>query len=212
MPYCSGVTNKFIVKKSIVLLLFSVMTFGALHAQKKVKEVDTMKEEIEFNEFKSKYKNGVSIGTLEMSDGSTLSKGDVLQLGAPSQGMVDYQFIMLNKYSVMAAMAPVFMPGGYSNTMVKIEAIKGWRSMGKLIFSVDFRPVEGKFGGLQYGCTFSLERATSTGEIINPNKALTREQAIAKLKEAQDLMGLGMMSKEDFEALKAELTPIIMNQ
>ena len=200
------------MKKSIVLLLVSFMTIGALFAQKKVKTVDTMKEDIEFNEFKSKYKNGVSIGTLEMSDGSTLSKGDLLQLGTPSQGMVDYQFIMVNKYSVMAAMAPVFMSGGYSNTMVKIEAIKGWRSMGKLIFSVDFRPVDGKFGGLQYGCTFNLERATSTGEIINPNKALTREQAIAKLKKAQDLMGLGMMSKEEFEALKAELTPIIMNQ
>ena len=39
---------------------------------------------------------------------------------------------------------------------------------------------------------------------------MTREQAIAKLKEAKDLVDLGMMSKEDFEKLKSELTVLIM--
>ena len=32
------------------------------------------------------------------------------------------------------------------------------------------------------------------------------------LKEAKDLVDLGMMSKEDFEKLKAELTPLIIKQ
>jgi hypothetical protein len=41
---------------------------------------------------------------------------------------------------------------------------------------------------------------------------MSREQAIAKLKEAKDLVDLGMMSKEDFEKLKVELTPIIIKQ
>jgi hypothetical protein len=54
--------------------------------------------------------------------------------------------------------------------------------------------------------------AINTGEIINPNAAMTREQAIAKLKEAKDLVDLGMMSKEDFEKLKAELTPLIIKK
>jgi ribosomal protein L7/L12 len=35
---------------------------------------------------------------------------------------------------------------------------------------------------------------------------------IAKLKEAKDLVDLGMMSKEDFEKLKAELTPLIIKK
>ena len=57
-----------------------------------------------------------------------------------------------------------------------------------------------------------ITEAINTGEIINPKAAMTREQAIAKLKEAKDLVDLGMMSKEDFEKLKAELTPLIIKQ
>ena len=185
---------------------------GALHAQNKVKAVDRIKESIEIKEFKSKYKNGVSIGVLEMSDGSTLTKGDKLVLGNPSSGST-FQLMFLNKYSVMSAMTAVFLTQGDSNTEVIIEEIRGWRNMGKITFSIDFMKADGSNYGLsKFANTFNLERALALGEIINPNQALTREQAIAKLKEAQDLMGLGMMSKEDFEALKAELTPIIMNQ
>lgn len=53
-----------------------------------------------------------------------------------------------------------------------------------------------------------FEEAIATGEI--QSKGMSREQAIAKLKEAKDLVDLGMMSKEDFEKLKAELTPLII--
>ena len=78
---------------------------------------------------------------------------------------------------------------------------------------VDFSKKDGSNLGLgKLGNTFNLERAISLGELINPNAPLTREQAIAKLKEAKDLVELEMMSKEDFEALKAELTPIIMGK
>mgnify|MGYP000538227027 CR=1 FL=1 len=39
---------------------------------------------------------------------------------------------------------------------------------------------------------------------------MTKEEAIAKLKESKDLLDLGMIKQEDFDKLKAELTPIIM--
>lgn len=39
---------------------------------------------------------------------------------------------------------------------------------------------------------------------------LTREQAIAKLKETKDLLDLDMITKDEYEKLKKELTPIIM--
>jgi hypothetical protein len=65
-------------------------------------------------------------------------------------------------------------------------------------------------------CTFfntkffaDLSSAIRVGEIINPNAPLNREQAIAKLKEAKDLLELGMMTKEEFDTLRAELSPII---
>ena len=39
---------------------------------------------------------------------------------------------------------------------------------------------------------------------------MTRDEAIAKLKEAKELMEIDMMSKDEFEELKKELTPIII--
>ena len=48
------------------------------------------------------------------------------------------------------------------------------------------------------------------GEVINPNKPMTREEAIAKLKEAKDLMDLGLISEKEFKAMRSELQPLIM--
>jgi len=53
------------------------------------------------------------------------------------------------------------------------------------------------------------EFALKYGEIINPNAPLNKEQAIAKLKEAKELLEIEMMTQEEFDDLKAELTPII---
>jgi uncharacterized membrane protein YqhA len=41
---------------------------------------------------------------------------------------------------------------------------------------------------------------------------MTREQAISKLKEAKDLVDLGMMSQAEFDGLKNKLTPIILKK
>jgi uncharacterized protein YrrD len=54
--------------------------------------------------------------------------------------------------------------------------------------------------------------AIETKEVINPNAAMTREQAIIKLKEAKDLVDLGMMSQVEFDELKSKLTPIIIKK
>jgi hypothetical protein len=56
----------------------------------------------------------------------------------------------------------------------------------------------------------NVQAALTNGEFINPNASMTRDQAIAKLKEQKDLLELGMISKEQFEKIKSELTPIVM--
>ena len=57
-----------------------------------------------------------------------------------------------------------------------------------------------------------IEKAFSLGEVINPIKKLNREEAIKKLKEAKDLYELDLMSKSEYEKLRLELTPIIINK
>ncbi|SIT98220.1 hypothetical protein SAMN05660493_02958 [Epilithonimonas bovis DSM 19482] len=56
------------------------------------------------------------------------------------------------------------------------------------------------------------ELAIESGEILLKNRKMTREEAIAKLKEAKELMEIDMMSKEEFDELKKELTPVITNK
>ena len=55
-----------------------------------------------------------------------------------------------------------------------------------------------------------IENCLANGEIASSN--LSREEAIAKLKESKDLLELELMSSEEYEAIKKELTPIIMNK
>jgi hypothetical protein len=137
-------------------------------------------------------------------DGHSYKVGDTLKIGRPSTNKT-FAFIV-SRAQMMSAAAPrkdidVSMSG--SNTIIKKIYVYGTKRTG---FKMN---VIGKAGCLicdPYEIDF--EEALATGEI--QSKGMTREQAIAKLKEAKDLVDLGMMSKEDFEKLKAELTPLII--
>ena len=66
------------------------------------------------------------------------------------------------------------------------------------------------FGINKYLSVLDTDLAMSYGEILLKNRKMTREEAIAKLKEAKDLMDLGLMSEEEFKAMRSELQPLIM--
>lgn len=68
------------------------------------------------------------------------------------------------------------------------------------------------FGLYKYMSIMDYEKAVITGEIKSLNAPMTREEAIAKLKEAKELLELGLMEKSDFEKLKTELAKIIMKR
>lgn len=70
---------------------------------------------------------------------------------------------------------------------------------------VDFR------GWGLYPVYISYEQAIESGEVINPNGKLTREQAINKLREAKELLELEVITQDEYDKLKDELTPIIVN-
>ena len=137
-------------------------------------------------------------------DGHSYKVKDTLKIGRPSTNKT-FAFIV-SRAQMMSAAAPrkdidVSLSG--SNTIIKKIYVYGTKRTG---FKMN---VIGKAGCLicdPYEIDF--EEALATGEI--QSNGMTREQAIAKLKEAKDLVDLGMMSKEDFEKLKAELTPLII--
>ncbi|MCU4164618.1 hypothetical protein [Carboxylicivirga caseinilyticus] len=55
------------------------------------------------------------------------------------------------------------------------------------------------------------DSAIEVGEVVNKNSKMTRDEAINKLSEAKKLLDLEIISQEEYDKLKKELTPIIVN-
>lgn len=54
------------------------------------------------------------------------------------------------------------------------------------------------------------ETALTLGEIKNSNAKITREKAINKLEEARKLLDLEVINRAEYDKIKTELTPIII--
>lgn len=140
-------------------------------------------------------------------DGHSYKVGDTLKIGRPSSNKT---FAYITSGATAAALAgkapePLSANSSGDNTIIKKMAVGGTKKAGFKIYIV------GKgVCGMCPNNTIDFEEAIATGEI--QSFGMSREQAIAKLKEAKDLVDLGMMSKDDFEKLKFELTPLIIKK
>ena len=191
------------MNKVIMVSLFALVTIVS-YGQKEVSDT------LDFNRVKEDgylkiYKNNHQFAAMKMLDGSYINVGDEVTIGKPSSNntiaqnntgifsgstsaVSAFNFLTIGRVGLSVMGGMQYLTGNFTNRKILIKEIKkGWTIMNVL-------------------------DAINTGEIINPNAAMTREQAIAKLKEAKDLVDLGMMSKEDFEKLKAELTPLIIKK
>ena len=89
-----------------------------------------------------------------------------------------------------------------------LETIKGTRLLGDLDIEMFIRNPDAS-GLAQKYLTININSFTM-GEVINPNRRMTRNEAIDKLKESKELLELEIISQEEYDAIKKKLTPIIM--
>jgi hypothetical protein len=199
------------MKKVILTVIISALTFG-VYAQK-LKKVDTFDLSTSFEEVKKLYKAQFVVNeALILKDGSTLVVGDTIKLG-PSSNKIsnDYETIFIGRLTIGGALMgvqPVLASTSFERNTYVLSKAQVWRSMGKTGVKIELKDVNFKSGlGSPYltASDYSLTR----GEIINPNAPMTREEAIDKLKEAKDLFELDMMTKEEYDAIRIEVTPII---
>ena len=176
-------------------------------------------------EWASNFRNSDEFNFIQFEDGSILKVGDKMKLGKPSgtnetktvnkglfSGSVtnenQFSYIMLGKMAQQMMGGMTYAPESFMNREVVIKGLKIIHSgLSKNSVAVPYLIFENPVMDIT---TFNLKAALDNGELINPNRPMNRTEAIAKLKEAKDLVDLGMMSKEDFEKLKAELTPLII--
>ena len=85
--------------------------------------------------------------------------------------------------------------------------VKKFRIYGSKRTGYDVVAVTKSINGLS-NYWIEIEDAIKNGEI--GTTGITRDQAIAKLKESKDLLDLDMITKEEYEKIKKELTSIIM--
>jgi hypothetical protein len=135
------------------------------------------------------------------SDGHVYKVGDTLKIGRPSTNKT-FGFIYVgNGVLVSQTPADVFS-SGTSTTLKKIFLNGTWKMGFRISFGTD------GVCGICPKYYINVEEALATNEL--KSFGMNRENAIAKLKEQKELLDLGMISKEDFEKIKTELTPYIM--
>lgn len=144
-------------------------------------------------------------GGVAQSRGTSKKTYEFLQMGRPA-----------GFGSIMAAMngdAKSMADNSFKNTTVIVNEIKTYHRGSKnkpLYVVMVLGEINGRaFGINKYLSVMDTELAVESGEVLLKNRKMTREEAIAKLKEAKELTEIDMMSKEEFEKLKKELAPII---
>ncbi len=197
---------------------------------------NTIKNGTQVKEYITTNKNSVKIGdTLILGSPTSLetstrtygsSYGNQLRGGiaqSRSTSKKTYEFVKMGRPagfgSIVTALngdAQIMADNSLKNTTVVVNEMKTYHRGSKnkpLYVVMVLGEINGKaFGINKYLSEMDTELAIESGKILLKNRKMTRDEAIAKLKEAKELMEIDMMSKEDFDELKKELAPIITNQ
>ena len=135
-------------------------------------------------------------------DGETYSVGDTIKIGNPSGS--DGKFLYISTYGLGSAIFNSTTLGASgTNTMRIIQEIicRGSKVNKKVYLTA--KSSKGSTGGL----LISLENAIDKGEIIA--KGMTSDQALEELKKAKDKLDLGLITQEEYDKIKADLSKYI---
>ena len=133
------------------------------------------------------------------SDGGVYTVGDRLKIGIPSSNKT-FAYIWQGD-GILVAMTPLLATSSGTETEIKRIMVSGNKRTG---YQVWMRS-KGVVGLLNYSIQF--ENAISTGEL--KGFGMTSDEALTELKKAKEKLDLGLITQEEFEKIKAELTPFI---
>lgn len=192
----------------LTLLLFANVCHGQILTYDQTQDINVA----------SNYSNGDTLSIYTLKDGSEIKLGSELKFGTPLNTNKLFSRLWFGEYTIAKAILlgpPIQLADGYTGekvivTAIKVQHTKLTKKSPLQIYLFVQNPTA---PALARNRTIAdLEMAIETKEVINPNAAMTREQAIIKLKEAKDLVDLGMMSQVEFDDLKSKLTPIIIKK
>jgi hypothetical protein len=133
------------------------------------------------------------------SDGAVYKVGDRVKIGVPSSNKT-FAFITQGD-GLLTPITNLTASFSGNETEIKRIAVVGNKRMG---YSVSFR-TKGITGLSNYSIQF--ENALSTGEV--KGFGLSSDDALAQLKKGKDKLDLGLITQEEYDKLKADLTKYI---
>ena len=133
------------------------------------------------------------------SDGAVYKIGDRVKIGVPSSNKT-FAFITQGD-GILLPITNLTASSSGSETEIKRITVVGNKRAG---YSVAFR-TKGLTGLSNY--TVQFENALSTGEI--KGFGLSSDDALAQLKKGKDKLDLGLITQEEYDKLKADLTKYI---
>lgn len=133
------------------------------------------------------------------SDGAVYKVGDRVKIGVPSSNKT-FAFITEGD-GILLPITNLLASSSGTETEIKRIFVVGNKRSG---YSVSFR-TKGITGLSNY--TIQFENALSTGEV--KGFGLSSDDALAQLKKAKDKLDLGLITQEEYDKLKAELTKYI---
>ncbi|MED5354571.1 MAG: hypothetical protein VX573_02000 [Bacteroidota bacterium] len=226
--------------KKIFITILAFSSF-ALFSQKKYIESMSFEQSQDIDFFIN-VKNNTKLGEYITASGNSVKLGDTLIIGNPTSSSAtsstygggnkiaygrtktrfnkEFEFIQLGRpagFGVVMSGQDTPMAGiNLSKEVVLVKEMKTYHKGSKkkpLNVQIILGEINGRaFGINKYLSVMNTELAIESGEIFLKNRKMTRDEAIAKLKEAKELLDLEMMSQEDYDALRKELSPIIMNK
>lgn len=217
------------MKKILLFLLVITSTCLIVNAQK-VKYLESIKYGALDSKNFHNHKNTIALSNYECKIGATISVGDTLVIGKPSNANnihsentlgISGQTINYHSHLYLGSIGAILLGTAMMGeaSMEGNKAIITHLQMSRIskknpyeVFVVINKVGGGRFLGVKKAGSANIEKALDSRELLLLNAQLTRSEAIAKLKESKDLLDLGVIEKLEYEKLKKDLTPIILNK
>lgn len=173
------------IQSTVVLIILCAQTSDA--------------QEIRYADLKTTTKFEKQYTAYVSREGTVYKVGDRLKIGRPSS--VNQTFIYIFESDALTGGAN--LPAGYSGFETELKRIRvaGNKRIG---YAVNFY-TKGVWGPSTF--IIPIENALAAGEI--KSSVMSSDDALTELKRAKDKLDLGLITQEEFEKLKAELSPFI---
>lgn len=161
--------------------------------------------------------NGTDFKSYESQSGFTFHVGDTLMIGRPATNSGSFTTLVHGKYTVGNALlvGTLFLSESLQSELVRITRIYVYHTKGSKkspLYVLMFLENPDQIAMAKNRSVIDFEKSLLLGELVNLNRPLSREEAIAKLKESKDLLDLEIISQTKYDSIKAALTPIITNK